>query len=90
MTDEILARIERNRNKLAELRDAKVTGKELYDGLTFVIGDLFHVKDNIRTAERLAKIEALEALKFSYTENCFEDDVIGTVDAYIDELKAGN
>ena len=62
MTDDIPARIDRNRNKLAELRDAKVSGKDLYDGLTYVIGDLYHCQEDSRTAERLAKIDVLEKL----------------------------
>ena len=78
MTDDIPARIDRNRNKLAELRDAKVSGKDLYDGLTYVIGDLYHCQEDSRTAERLAKIEVLEGLRetmesevlSSYCKNC--------------------
>ena len=66
MTYDIPARIDRNRNKLAELRDAKVSEKDLYNGLTFVIGDLYHVQEDTRTAERLAKIEVLEKLIGEY------------------------
>ena len=84
MTDDIPARIDRNRNKLAELRDAKVTGKDLYDGLTFVIGDLYHVQEYTRTAERLAKIDVLEEVLARYDGEHIDSFAIETM---LSELK---
>ena len=92
MIDDIPARIDRNRNKLAELRDANVTGKDLYAGLTFVIGDLYHVQEYTRTAERLAKIEVLEDMlrmmdKLRFFSICDYKEAKSRIETMLSELK---